>query len=392
MKNQQLKTVIEYEEIKPSEIGDPFKELEEFAKQNPTVLSFTRNGNLKSQNYVGIIQTKLGFVLEILPKISDEEDKDKSKAVLLRMLKTLRDSPFRNYQMANLKIEKLPIFEIFIKMFLDELGILIRKGIKNDYVLQEENLPYLKGKLKISEHIIKNLIHKEKFFVEYNEYMQNRVENQIIKTTLLFLQKKTKRFQKLIRKYLFVFDDVDEIYDVKSAFAKISLDRTIKYYENVLIFCKIFLLNRSFSPYKGDSVAFALLFDMNRLFEDYVGSYFKKHYKNVVLQHREYHLLRQGGEKFFNLRPDIYMEDENIILDTKWKIIKEEKDISQDDLYQMFTYAMRYNSHKVYLIYPKIQDLKIDDFEFCGTDNKKLYIRFFDVDGDFEREDLIRLN
>jgi len=395
MKNQQPKTVIEYEEIKSSEIGKPFKELEEFAKQNPTILSFTRNGNLKSQNYVGIIQTKSGFVLEILPKISDKEDKDKdkSKAMLLRMLKTLKDSPFRNYQMANLKIENLPIFEIFIKMFLDELGILIRKSIKSDYVLQEENLPYLKGKLKISRHIIKNLIHKEKFFVEFDEYMQNRIENQIIKTTLLFLQRKTKRFQRLIREYLFTFDGIDKVYDVKSAFTKVNLDRTIKYYENVLSFCKVFLLHKSFSPYKGDSIAFALLFDMNRLFEDYVGSCFKKHYKNVVLQHREYHLLKQKDKKLFSLRPDIYLKDKNknIILDTKWKIIKEENDISQSDLYQMFAYAVRYDCKEVYLIYPKIYDLnlKIDEFEFCGMEDRKLYVRFFDISEDFEKKNCI---
>jgi 5-methylcytosine-specific restriction enzyme subunit McrC len=70
--------------------------------------------------------------------------------------------------------------------------------------------------------------------------------------------------------------------------------------------------------------------------------------------------------------------DKNIILDTKWKIINDIKDISQSDLYQMFAYAMRYNCDEVYLIYPKINDIKTDSFDFIEMD-KKLHIRFFDL-------------
>ena len=58
--------------------------------------------------------------------------------------------------------------------------------------------------------------------------------------------------------------------------------------------------------------------------------------------------------------------------------IYHKKDISQSDLYQMFAYAMRYNCNEVYLIYPKINDVKIDSFDFIEMD-KKLHIRFFDI-------------
>jgi len=369
--------IIEYEEITPS-LGKAFKELEEFAKQNPNILSFTKNGNLKAQNYVGIIQTKSGFVLEILPKISEKNDITKSKQILIKMLKTLKNTPFKNYQKANLKIDKLPLLEIFIKMFLYEVGNLIKKGIKSDYISLENNKSFLKGKLKISKHITKNIAHKERFFIEYDEYIQNRIENQIIKTTLLFLQKKSKKFQRQIREYLFVFDEIDKITDIKTAFNKINLSRDMKYYDNILLWSRVFLLNNSFSPYKGKNEVFALLFDMNRLFEDYVAFYFKKYYKNVKLQHNKYYLLSQNNTNFFKLKPDIYLIDKNIILDTKWKIINDIKDISQSDLYQMFAYAMRYNCDEVYLIYPKINDIKTDSFDFIEMD-KKLHIRFFDL-------------
>ena len=50
--------------------------------------------------------------------------------------------------MANLKSTNMPLLEIFITMFLSELEKLIRKGIRSDYIDKEENLKYLKGKLK----------------------------------------------------------------------------------------------------------------------------------------------------------------------------------------------------------------------------------------------------
>ena len=47
-----------------------FEELQEFAKQegNGKFLCFSGRGTLKAQNYVGLIQTKSGFCVEILPK------------------------------------------------------------------------------------------------------------------------------------------------------------------------------------------------------------------------------------------------------------------------------------------------------------------------------------
>ena len=62
--------------------------------------------------------------------------------------------------------------------------------------------------------------------------------------------------------------------------------------------------------------------------------------------------------KKFALRPDIVFtcNDETMIADTKWKIIREEKEISQADMYQLFAYGKKYNNKKLFLIYPKDGD------------------------------------
>jgi 5-methylcytosine-specific restriction enzyme subunit McrC len=57
------------------------------------------------------------------------------------MLKTLKKTPFKKIDLTNLKTEKFHLLDIFIEMFIDE--------------------------------VFKNFIHKERFFVEFDEYLPN---------------------------------------------------------------------------------------------------------------------------------------------------------------------------------------------------------------------------
>ncbi len=320
-------------------------------------------------------------------------DHDTSKKILIKMLKTLRKSPFKNFNMANLKSANLPLLEIFITMFLVELEKLIQKGIKSDYISKEENLGFLKGKLKVKEQMKKNFIHKEKFYVEYQEYIQYRVENRLIKTTLEYLYKRSKANsnKKRIREFLFVFDDIGMSHDVKEDFKKVRLDRQMNDYALVLQWAKTFLYSNSFSPYKGDTVAFALLFDMNVLFESYVGHMLKINEFDVSLQDREHHLAYvNSNEGKFQLKPDIVVkyDDETIIADTKWKLLSEDKvhqGVKQSDMYQLYAYGTKYTDpacKNMYLIYPKNEnDLDEEQYNYTKeTDGLKLKILFFDLE------------
>ena len=366
--------VIEYEKISKNEINNKyFKELEDIA-QTTQILAYSKKGVLKSQNYVGIIQTKSGFVLEILPKISVNNDYEESKKILIEMIKTLKNHPFRKLSTANLRTEKMLLLEIFISFFLNELDKLIKKGIKRDYISWLDNQKFLKGKLLINEHIKRNFIHKERFFVEYDEYTGDILENRVIKSTLKKLNKLSKSFenQKRIRKFLFVFESVGEIKSL-GELKKIHIDRSKKYYENIIEICKIFLDNKSYTPYKGGSVSFAVLFDMNKLFESFVGGCFKKFSKGVKLQHKKFHLF--DVEKKYGLIPDMVFE--NKIFDTKWKIIKSLEDVSGSDFYQMFAYAKKYDSKEVTLIYPKVYDTEEKELGF--EEEYKLKVVFFDL-------------
>lgn len=388
-----------------------FEAIEKFVLENETeqyLKITTKKGFgkvLQAQNYVGVIQTKDGTTIEVLPKISNLEDdkdetgkiiktkEDKLKNILIKMLKTLKESPFKNFNTANLKASKMPLLEIFIFMFLEELAKLVQKGIKSDYVQKEENLKFLKGKLRISKQIKHNTIHKERFFVQYEEFSSDRVENRLIKTTLEYLYKKSKsnKNQQRIREFLFVFDEIKVSHNIKTDFEKIKLNRQMKDYEQVLLWCKTFLLENSFSPYKGNDIAFALLFDMNLLFESYVYDYLRKNrdFTSIKNQDKKHHLAYENENGKFALKPDIVIDEGKIIVDTKWKILSLEKSnqgISQSDMYQLYAYGTKYeNCEKLYLIYPKDIDVKESLYHYFSKNdlkNKKLplEILFFDLE------------
>lgn len=383
-----------------------FEELVEFAEGNHIYLKFAGK-KLKAQNYVGLIQTKSGFYLEILPKTfrtakesegfvsKDIEDKQNSiksaKTLLLKMLQSLKDSPFKQSHFAHLKLAKMPLLEIFILMFLDELEKLVKKGLKSDYIVREENRKFLKGKLLFDENLKLNFAHKERFFTSSDEFSANIAPNRIIKSTLGFLstQNLSAKTSTKLTQARFIFTDISPSQHIAKDFSQCRKSRHLKGYYPLLQWCEIFLKRKTFTPYCADSKAFALLFDMNKLFESFVASEMKKWLCGMKLSYENEAFMEQifgenkkdsylktqekskylVEEKRFLLNPDIvgYQKQQIqakqalFIADTKWKILSQEKQnygISQSDMYQIFAYLAKYQCKRGFLIYPKIKDCK----------------------------------
>lgn len=129
------------------------------------------------KNYVGLIQMKNGFQIQVLPKISfgaKDEGNVQTKRVFLRMLRSMKDFPSKVFNDASLKVDQMNLYELFINMYLQEVRQLVKRGIKSNYVGQEDNLRYYKGKLLVNQQVRANLAHKERFYVAYEEFHPNR--------------------------------------------------------------------------------------------------------------------------------------------------------------------------------------------------------------------------
>ncbi|EHH1538938.1 restriction endonuclease, partial [Campylobacter jejuni] len=300
------------------------------------------------------------YELDNISKNNDFYEKDfkfNPKNLLINMLKTLKNSPFKKSQISSLQSSKIPLFEVFITMFLDEFDSVYKKGLMRSYLSCEENRAFLKGKLLFNEHIKQNLIHKERFFTSNDEFVLDIAPNRLIKSTLNFLKLKTSLNKFRLIKAMQMLDEVEFSKNYEKDFSY-KISRHFDYYENLLSWCKIFLQNQTFAPYKGKNEAFALLFPMEKLFEDYVAHMLKKANptQNIKTQSSGKYLISKKGEKCFMLKPDLYIKNK-MILDIKWKIPNDSEDekkqgIAQSDLYQMFAYACKFKIYDIKLIYP----------------------------------------
>lgn len=364
-----------YKYLNQKEFNNLIAYIHEFTgdAESTDVLDFMRIGYRRNvgevvsiRNYVGLIQMKNGFQIQVLPKIAfGEEDKDnvKTKKVFLKMLRSMKNFPSKTFNNASLKIDQMNLYELFINMYLQEVRQLVKHGIKSSYVEQKDNLYYYKGKLLVNEHVRENLIHKERFFVSYDAFHPNRVENRLAKATLIKLQKLTTSAEnsKEIRQLLTAFETVDASVNYAKDFSKVVLNRNTKDYETLMQWSKVFLMNKSFTTFSGSTVSRALLFPMESVYESYVAQQMKKVMGAEgwdVSSQDKGHYLFTAPKKQFALRPDLVMkkDDRIIILDTKWKsLVNNERinyGISQADMYQMYAYSKKYNTSEIWLLYP----------------------------------------
>ena len=356
---------------------------------------------ISAKNYVGIITLKDGTVIEILPKIANiVNDNYATRKIFIEMLKTLKDTPFKEFNHSNLNTEKLSLFEIFIKMFLDEAITLSKQGLKSAYVETEENEKYYKGKLLVSQNIRYNISNKARFFVCYDDFSVNRPENKLIKTTLKYLHSLTREQsnQRKIISLLSEFDRVDYSTDHDTDFSKATLDRTMKRYTNLINWCRVFLKGNSFSAYAGSEIAIALLFPMEKIFESYVAALFRKHTLDFSISTQDNLLsLFDSPNKAFYLKPDILLKNKDdkreIVLDTKWKLLSENKEnygISQSDMYQMYAYGKKYTANQVILLYPTAE-MPIKTKSYSSVkENFTVDVRFIDLSSIcFKKQDAV---
>ena len=141
------------------------------------------------QNFVGTILLD-DIQIEILPKIPLVENNIEAEKI--RFLEILQSIDyFKEKIFSNSKIEIIDtsILELFIHLFIEEVEKIVKKGLIYKYVDKNENLNVFKGKLDINSHIKYNFSHKERFFMKFDEFSVNSLENIIIKLTIQKLKK-----------------------------------------------------------------------------------------------------------------------------------------------------------------------------------------------------------
>lgn len=384
----------EYEEIDESDIKDcDLNKLQSYlkCKNLEQVLKVTRHGII-AKSWVGVIKYKK-HQFQILPKlICDNGNTENILKNLIFMLSYTKKLDIRTSDTAKLSNSKNPFIEILIREYAKSLFECLKRITPRKYVREEDNLNYLKGKIKFTKNIRYNCVNQSKFYCEYDEFSENNILNQLFLfvSTCLYNISNDSYNKKTLKFIINYYSDIKLVRFNRFTVEKINLSRNQKLFKKPFNLAKMFIEKTSVDLSKNKFENITLIWDMNKLFEEFVFEIMKKFEGELgckLVAQKGRRLLKNDTSKKRNTFVDIMVEKgdgdelERIVLDTKYKKFVSSDDFSNADVFQVSTYCLLHNADKAVLIYPRWNKEvpNVPSFKL-NTDEKDIKINFKTID------------
>lgn len=403
-----LATIFENEDAKKFEL---------FLKKNKidNVFDITQT-TIKAKNYVGVVKFK-NYQFEVLPKLlaKDENDTNAILKNLFYMLSFTKELDIKETDIAKLSKSKNPFLEVLISKYANSLYDSLLRFIPKNYVLREDNLSFLKGKLKFNENIKLNLVNKAKFYCEYDEFCEDNLLNQLFYYITLMLSKVSgnESNKKRLKQILSVYSEISFTPITYEKVKNLKLPRNQMSFQTPFSLAMMFLEKSSVEISSRKFKTIAMLWDMNQLFEEFIYKFIRKNLaqlpeiKEVKYQNKEKLINRsenllnstENNRSFKNTYTDILIELNDgrlIILDTKYKINDGSRnDFGNADIYQLLAYKeihtrSCYSNVYSVLAYPKTkQDFAWKHFV---EEDKEILLTCFDMSMDIKTNPAFIIN
>lgn len=385
----QAKQIKEYSEIKENELEScNLDKLQAYLKCRnlDSALKVTRHG-IKTKSWVGVIKYK-NLHLEILPKLisadanNDGEISEAERSIILKnliyMLSYTKNLDIKTNDNAKLATEKNPFIEILIREFANSLFESLKRLTPKRYVREEENLNYLKGKIKFSENIRYNCTNQAKFYCEYDEFSENNLLNQLFLfvSTCLYNISNNSYNKKTLKFIINYYSDISFVRFDKFKVRKIKLTRNQELFKKPFKLAKMFVEQTSVDLSKNKFENITLVWDMNKLFEEFIFELIKRKIPECkAIAQKPKRLLKRENVTRRDTRIDILIQNPQVIIDTKYKKFTNFDDISSADIYQVTTYCLLHNYKRAILLYPQYDKKAPDicDYQLnCAENNYRI--------------------
>ncbi|MDF0732729.1 hypothetical protein P0Y43_18745 [Pseudomonas entomophila] len=331
---------------------------------------------IKLAHYCGIVRLR-DCIVEVLPKIRlherrAPEELHRSRGTLLRMLHVADLRALTTLDAAPQSTVKSPLLDVFIEAFLNCALDQARRGLLFRYEAASDGVRTLRGRFNSHRHARHNLAKPHLLHCDFDEFSPDNPFNQAVTATLQacrswIIQPRTQR---LWFEAQACFAGVSVRRMTHREVAQLARDRTNRHYDPLLRWCEWLLSISSPSMAAGLHDAPGLLFDMNQLFENFVGA------QEAENAGHEFIVQRQQPARYlastapheqtnaFLIAPDITIAKRSTsgpeqrivrIVDAKWKRLNPASTswgVEVADVYQMLAYATRYQCRRVELVYP----------------------------------------
>lgn len=351
---------------------------------------------LRLDNYVGVVETPCGTRIEILPKHLESGDGvDTARSLLTRMLRTTLDLPVREVGVSSLQKFDAPLNEWVMRQFLVSLDILVKRGIRCEYQLVEEEQRFLRGQLSCAKQMRQRRDRQHLFHIRHDVFSANRAENRLLKLAVEQVCRATQspsnwRLAHELRECL---SDVDASRDVADDFERWQTDRLMAHYREIKPWCELVLGREMPTSVVGAWEGVSLLFPMEKLFERYVAKCLGRALRpdaRLRPQPKQHFLCEHDDRRLFCLQPDIVIDwgTARWVLDTKWKLVdsansQDNYSLKQADFYQLLAYGKTYlrevTQGSLALVYPRRQAFRAALQKFVLPEKLDLWVLPFDL-------------
>jgi 5-methylcytosine-specific restriction enzyme subunit McrC len=246
------------------------------------------------------------------------------------------------------------VLELLARSFTAACEQTALRGLLRGYVTREATSSVLRGRLRIGDQLATRGGFAVPAEITYDEYTSDILENAVLAAAISHLQRSLSlpadvmgRLARLER----TFGDVTP-HPPGSPIPDPRFDRLNARYKVAYRLAKLILTGKRFGDQRGGEVGTGMLFDMNRVFEDFLLRSFREHrLADCRVEGQHVTTLDEGGR--VTLRPDFtwWRGGEVVAVgDAKYKDIGR-RTVPPDDLYQALTYATVFGLGRAHLVY-----------------------------------------
>ncbi len=273
------------------------------------------------------------------------------------------------------------IYDMFASALEQRISFQLRRGLHREYRSRTEEMTVLRGKLDMPGTVRSRIQRRYTVTCEVDEYSENNLFNQIIKTTaFLFLKRPEvdRRYKSRLKQKMMYFENVDRIDPNTIRWNRIRYDRNNRNYRLLLELCRFILDGIELPTIKRGAFSLPSLKEaekywqkkMSKVYEAFVRNYYRKEYEatygfSVDDEWMEWQGdMKKNGDAAWRLprmHTDITLTCDRedirkiLIIDTKYYrgIEKDNRDdidrettykndkpcIDEDNIYQIFAYV-----------------------------------------------------
>ncbi len=312
---------------------------------------------IKANSYIGLIELPSGIKILINPKININN--------LLYIISYTYDLvKIKNFDERSIT-KNNSLVDIYILVFTNWLDLLIKKGICKRYQTEAGRLLSVKGKIKISDNLLKSA----NIFCEFDELTISIKENQILKATLLLILKMkivSPEIQQRVLHYFRLLNNIENIQLSDSIYTTISFDKFNYHYKPLIELSKLIYKNCRLTDNSDNNIFSGFMGDMNKIFDKFVLKTLQQNLKHEIIKYSIKNDWAIPNNEFLpQICPDILIKNKAIIDVKYYKTpFTSNNKLITNHIFQIVFYLQAYKIYNGILVYPEPDNFENIDYDY----------------------------